>query len=185
MKVVLFDLFGVICSPPISPTIDRYVQDQEQHQRLISRLSELDIGDASEKDILSDIAKTAGVPYAEVVQTSASYMNINYEMVKLIDSLSSDYKVALLTNAGVKNVREGIAAILHIFNYVYISAELGMIKPNPDIFEYALSDMSVDAEDVLFIDDRQENVSAAKKLGMSGLVFTDAASLKSYLDKLN
>ena len=49
------------------------------------------------------------------------------------------------------------------FRYQYLSHEIGMIKPDPEIFEYVLRDLGVPPEQVLYLDDNPECIDAALK----------------------
>lgn len=61
---------------------------------------------------------------------------------------------------------------LELFDGVVVSSDVKMIKPNPEIYEYICGEYQLKPEECLFIDDREENVDAAKKTGMNGVVFT-------------
>ena len=52
-----------------------------------------------------------------------------------------------------------------------VSGFVKMIKPNADIYKYLLKEYSLCADECVFIDDREENVEAARTLGMKGIVF--------------
>lgn len=72
--------------------------------------------------------------------------------------------------------------LIHVFRDVVISGDHGVIKPDREIYDIALSRMGgPDPSDVLFIDDRAENIAAAEALGIHGHVFTDAAALEQVL----
>ncbi|GGD07869.1 HAD family hydrolase [Aquisalinus flavus] len=72
--------------------------------------------------------------------------------------------------------------VLTDFRDVIISAKEKMIKPDPRIYAIALERMgNPDPAEVLFIDDRQDNVDAAIAAGMKAVHFTDAAALRAAL----
>lgn len=52
-----------------------------------------------------------------------------------------------------------------------ISGFVRMIKPNADIYEYLLNEYGLEAAECVFIDDREDNIKTARKLGMKGIVF--------------
>ncbi len=64
---------------------------------------------------------------------------------------------------------------------VIVSGEEKLIKPDPRIFEIARARIPAPAPQTLFIDDRAENVAAAREAGFDGVVFTDAAGLREAL----
>ena len=61
------------------------------------------------------------------------------------------------------------------------SCYLGLRKPEPAIYKRALDILGKPAERVLFIDDRAENVAGAVGVGMKGIRFVDADSLRGEL----
>lgn len=60
---------------------------------------------------------------------------------------------------------------LHIFDGVVVSSDIHMIKPDRKIYDYLFNKYDLNPAECFFIDDRNENVAAAKKAGMSGIVF--------------
>lgn len=52
-----------------------------------------------------------------------------------------------------------------------VSGFVKMIKPNADIYEHLMKEYGLKASDCMFIDDRAENIEAARALGMKGIVF--------------
>ncbi len=65
-----------------------------------------------------------------------------------------------------------------------LSHEVGLRKPDPDIYRRALALSKTPAEATVFIDDLKPNVDAAAKLGMIAIRFKDAASLRVRFDAL-
>ena len=51
------------------------------------------------------------------------------------------------------------------FDYVYLSFEIGLKKPDKQIYEYVLDDLKIDAKNILFIDDDTDNILMAKECG--------------------
>lgn len=67
------------------------------------------------------------------------------------------------------------------FEGVVVSGEEKLVKPDPRIFQIAISRFKLDPELTVYVDDRLENVLAAEQLDMIGHHFTDSASLKRSL----
>ena len=65
------------------------------------------------------------------------------------------------------------------FDSVVISGEVGLRKPEPEIYLRALEETGLAPEECLFIDDLEHNVAAAAALGMVGVLHTDAAATRS------
>ncbi|GAA4367940.1 HAD family hydrolase [Agromyces bauzanensis] len=91
-------------------------------------------------------------------------------------------RIALLSNAGADFtgwLRFGSFAPL--FERVFVSGELGLVKPHAAIYEHVMSELGVSPREFVFIDNRSENVEGATMLGAAGHVFTGAATLESWL----
>ena len=57
------------------------------------------------------------------------------------------------------------------FDHVIVSSEVHLLKPDPRIYYLTLERIGCEAQESVFIDDKEENVLAAEKLGMHGVVF--------------
>jgi putative hydrolase of the HAD superfamily len=57
-----------------------------------------------------------------------------------------------------------------------------MVKPNADIYEHLMDKYNLKAQECVFIDDRVENIEAAKALGMKGIVFDNFSQASSELE---
>ena len=73
---------------------------------------------------------------------------------------------------------------LNLFDDIIISGEVGMIKPDPDIFMILLERAKRSAEECVFIDDSEANVVAAAKLGFQSIRFESARQLEAELSRL-
>jgi putative hydrolase of the HAD superfamily len=95
-------------------------------------------------------------------------------------------KTGLLSNMPwdlVKHVRTN-CQWMENFSFKTLSAEVGMIKPDPAIYQHTLEGLGVSAAEALFIDDREANVRAARSLGICSIQFRSIAQLKEDLDAL-
>lgn len=104
----------------------------------------------------------------------------------LVELRDGDTRMALLSNAGAdfsSYFRHGPLGAL--FEAVFVSGELGMIKPAAPIFEHVMRELGITAAQTVFIDNKEANVRAAEALGITGHVFTDAARLHDFLIALS
>ena len=67
------------------------------------------------------------------------------------------------------------------FKDVVISARVGLVKPEPAIFELMLSQFGFAAHECLFIDDSLDNVQAARAQGIDSIHFIDASQCRDEL----
>ena len=94
-------------------------------------------------------------------------------------------RLALLSNAGADYsgwLRHGSFAPL--FDRVFVSAELDLVKPDAAIYEHVIDELGIAASEFVFVDNKAENVEGAKAVGGDGHVFTDAATLEAWLRAL-
>jgi putative hydrolase of the HAD superfamily len=103
----------------------------------------------------------------------------------LIDLQQGGTRMALLSNAGpdfASYYRHGMLG--DFFEQVFTSGELGVIKPDAGIYKAALTGLDVTPDEMVFIDNREENIRAAEALGVAGHVFTSAEDLRGYLEAI-
>jgi putative hydrolase of the HAD superfamily len=95
--------------------------------------------------------------------------------------------LGLISNAwsGLRELLRQLG-LLELFDVVVISAEVGLLKPDPRIYWRALEGLGLPPEATAFLDDLPENVRAARALGMHGILFRDPedalARLQEWLD---
>lgn len=70
------------------------------------------------------------------------------------------------------------------FAFKTFSAEVRLIKPDSAIYEHTLHGLGVAAAETLFVDDREDNIRAARALGIHAIQFRSIARLKDELEEL-
>jgi len=93
------------------------------------------------------------------------------------------YKTGLLSNLHQKFARElrTNATWLGNFDCQIFSSEVRLAKPDPAIFQLCLHSLRVNAQDVLFVDDRQSNIDVARNEGISAICFRSVEQLRTEL----
>lgn len=96
------------------------------------------------------------------------------ETHRFITEIKSRFKIGILSNMD-RDVYSYVQKRHCIPDIAYccevISAEVGFIKPDRKIFEYTLQVIKARPEEVLFIDDKIENIQGARQAGWKGTVF--------------
>ena len=104
-----------------------------------------------------------------------------------IDGLkASGYKLFCITNftpAGYEQCYDRISFIEKFDGCVFSFRE-GIAKPDPEIYKILLNRYDLKAEECVFIDDTEENVLSAEKLGFAGIVFTGYEEAVAKLSEL-
>ena len=119
----------------------------------------------------------------------------------LIDSMfrgmkPSEPMVAAVRAARARGIRTGLlsnswstshydrALLAELFDAVVISAEVGLHKPQPEIYLLASKRLGVEPEQCVFIDDLRENCAGAEAVGMTAVLHRDVAATVARLEEL-
>ena len=92
-------------------------------------------------------------------------------------------RTAILSNMGdtvLASIEREFAWIGN-FDVLVWSFQLGIVKPDPEIYHYVLEKLGTDPGETLFLDDRRVNVDAARALGMGAIEFTTIQKLRDDL----
>ncbi len=153
---------------------------------------DLDQGVTLPREYWNLIARDAGVEWspAQLQQLWAadirSWISVEPGTVQLLAELhAGGTRVALLSNAGFDfsdPFRHSPMAAY--FEAMFVSAELGLIKPDPEIYRVTARELGITLEQMVFIDNKKINVDAATALGVTGHVFTTVAELRAFLESL-
>ncbi|MBC7581976.1 HAD family phosphatase [Aeromicrobium sp.] len=110
------------------------------------------------------------------------------EMVSLVETLKQQgYPVGLLSNI-IPGAAEVICAAgsYDIFDFTVLSYEVGCAKPEPEIYDLALSHFTdIQSEEVVFIDDQQKCMPPAQALGIHTIIATSSEQIIADLRKLD
>ncbi len=111
---------------------------------------------------------------------------VDTDLVGFIRSLRGHRRTALLSNAwhGLRGMMEGEWAMADAFDEMFISAELGLAKPDPRIYRLALDRLQVDPEQAIFVDDFVENVQTASQMGIHAVRFESSEQAMQAVDQL-
>ncbi|MEO8906457.1 MAG: HAD family phosphatase [Microbacteriaceae bacterium] len=154
--------------------------------------NELDQGTLAIGDYWQLVAADVGAQFSDTkvhqlwVSDFRSWLSADADTLDVLFDLSTGgTRMALLSNAGRdfgSYFRHGPLGAL--FERVFVSGELGIIKPAAQIFEHVLDALAISAPQMVFVDNKEENVLGAQALGITGHVYTGAADLRAFLATL-
>lgn len=182
-KLVLFDFFGVICCE-ISPYWLKARFPAEKAMEIKNRIvGSADNGEISEREMFERLSKATDVPADVILKEWMECAIIDQEVLKIINELKKNYTVGLLSNAPPDFEQRILNRdnLWPLFEKTFISSERMLAKPDPAFFYLALDEMGFKAEETLFVDDNPRNIEAANKLGITGILFTNAEKLREDL----
>lgn len=106
-------------------------------------------------------------------------------MVPLIERLKQRHRVVCGTNTIAPHYEHHQQCGDYAsFDAVYASHIMGIAKPRPEFYEYILAAEGMPASRAIFIDDRQENVDAARELGIHAIRFSVYEALVAALPEI-
>ena len=110
-------------------------------------------------------------------------IRLHQDVLGIMKRLHAHYKVGVLTNADSDEIERIVRhySLKGYFDGLVVSSAVGLIKPEPEIFELACRRLDVQPEETMFIDDRQVNVDGADRAGLNGILFRDAQTLEREL----
>jgi putative hydrolase of the HAD superfamily len=115
-----------------------------------------------------------------------SWSHINPQTEALIaDLAAAGHRLALLSNAPTE-VARAIAAlpVAGWFECRVFSCDLRAVKPDPAVYRAVLARLRAQPDDVVFLDDRSENVTGAAAVGIRAVHFTSAQQARAELAAL-
>ena len=193
IQAAIFDYGMVLCQ-----------QDPEHHTALI-RLSGLDraaferhywryrhtydLGQLDGVGFWRKFASDAGLQFTPdqiqslIEHDTLMWSHLSPPMIAWVAALQrAGLRTAILSNMVPDLLRHMLTspdfAWLSGFTHNTWSCELGIAKPDPAIYLHTCEKLQVRPEETLFIDDKPENIAAAEALGLTGMLFTDAAQLR-------
>ena len=183
-KVILFDFFGVISSEVSPIFFKRYFNEEEAKIVKEEIMSKGDKGELNEEEIYDLIAKRVNETPLKVKEDFKELIHINYELVNYIKELKKEYRIYLLSNAVSSFLRRILKEnnLYELFNEVYISGEIKLIKPYKEYFNYVIEKENLDPSMSIMIDDNKKNIEGAISCNLNGIVFTNNKDLKEKLD---
>jgi epoxide hydrolase-like predicted phosphatase len=180
-EAIIFDFFNVIHSDPFLRWLKRYGYKRTGEFEESSRL--VDVGHISEREFYEKLSALSGQTLESVRAIFSDTSLIDRDMVELIKGLHNNYKTGLLSNSSGEYLRPILEQhnLTRLFDEVVISSEVGLLKPDAEIFKHILHKLRVKPENAIFIDDNARYVDAASAIGIQAIVYTDTESVKRQL----
>lgn len=104
------------------------------------------------------------------------------DAVMILDYLSKKYRMSIITNGfdDVQEVKLKSCGLDKFFDHVFTSETIGVKKPAPEIFEYALTRVDVDKSEALMIGDNPKtDILGAQNAGITPLLYNPTGRIKS------
>ncbi|HEY1463956.1 MAG TPA: HAD family phosphatase [Terriglobales bacterium] len=163
------DEMAAICGVPMKSFLKGYWDYRLAYDR----------GDLDVNEYWTNRMRTVGVNLnAEqiakiVIVDSKSWSQLNPISVEWVKQLqAAGLQLAVLSNMPL-DLKNYLIAHLDVFSYfqhLIFSCDVHLVKPEPEIYQHCLNALQLPADEVLFLDDKQENIEAAVHAGIHCLL---------------
>ncbi len=197
VKTLIFDLGGVLIDWDPRHLYRKLIPDESEMDFFLTEIcspewnAQMDRGKSFQESV--DELAVVYPKYSKQVQ---AYYSRWEEMVigpiqgtvKILERLrEAGYPLAALSNWSTETYPKVAKrfALLSWFGTLVISGEVGLIKPDPEIYHYLLKKINREAKDCIFIDDSESNVRTAEELGFISIHFSSPEGLGGSLEELD
>ena len=198
MKIttVIFDIGNVLAAFCWQKHFHNICPDEESFQRLAKATvmddawNQFDKGVLSEEELLqifiSNDPEIEELTRKMFINVSDTIEVFDYTHAWIRELKQKGYRVLILSNFSEKAYREcgEKMSFVEEADGAIISYKEKMIKPDREIYELIIDRYSLIPEECVFLDDRADNIEAARQMGMHGIVFTTREAALKELDKM-
>jgi putative hydrolase of the HAD superfamily len=194
-RAVLFD-FGGVLTTPVWDSFAAFCRgeglDPDAIKNLfrtdpeaIKELRGLETGELDEKDFEETFGKRLGLKNPEgLIDSMFVGMEPLEPMVDAVRQIrASELHTGLVSNSWSTDHYDR-KLLAELFDVVVISAEVGLHKPEPEIYRLAAERLEVEPAECIFVDDLKENCEGAEAVGMTAVRFRNAPETIARLTEL-
>lgn len=185
VNTIIFDCSDVLIKGLVRSErhLRKFSREITAEDFFMSELDDLFLGKISEDKYWKIVIKknTWDISIEELKRAARNNFKEIKGMRKILEKLRQNgYKLGLLSNHAKEWVQycELTYNYHKLFHKIVYSYEVGLSKPNKDIFLNILKKLRANPEECLFIDDNIKNVTTAQELGFNVIQFNSAKDLK-------
>lgn len=185
IRAVVFDIGGVLEIKSRTGWVEKWeahlhLKPGELHGLLMDVWIDGSYSNISEEEVEKRIGEIMGMDQGQVEALIADlweeYLGeLNIELTTYFASLRPHYQTALLSNSfsGARSREQERYRFAELCDLLIYSHEEGMVKPERRIFELTCERLCVQPAEIVFLDDVEANVAAARELGIQAILFRE------------
>ncbi len=195
IEAVLLDLGGVILRTEYQAPREHLAERLGlSYDELVSLVFDSEsahrasLGQISAAQHWETVAQRVGIAAAGIPGLRDEFFGgdvLDRDLLDFIRSLRPTHKTCLISNAWL-DLRDYIRKnrFEDAFDFIIVSAEVGLLKPDPAIYRLALDTVGETAPRCVLVDDAPENIRGAESVGMRGILFRDPDTMRAGLRRL-
>jgi epoxide hydrolase-like predicted phosphatase len=180
----VFDSFKAFCRAEGLPedSVKDLFRERGEGLALLRRL---ETGELTAAEFSSQFAPLLGVSDENLVERLFGGVAPDEAMLDAVRRCKqAGIRTGLISNSWGDGLAYDPAMLEELFDAVVISGEVGLHKPQPEIFVLGAERIGVAPEDCVFVDDLRENCAGAEAVGMKAILHRGSAGTLSQLEKL-
>ena len=147
----------------------------------LALLRSLERGAVTDEEFEADFGELLGVEPAGLVERLFAGLSPEQAMIDAVKrARASGIPTGLISNSWGTGIYE--RAPMQIFDATVISGDVGLHKPEPEIYRLGAERIGIDPEGCVFVDDLRENIAGAEAVGMVGILHRDPAATIAELE---
>ena len=186
IKAIIFDCFGVLTTEGFKVFCNKYFKNAP-----VKRAEAQDLMDRSSLGLMpfGRFEQELSILGGTSVETVRDYLSDNKPNEPLFkfmrEELKPKYKIGMLSNASANWLPElFLAEDIKLFDDIILSYEVGMAKPDPDIYELDARRLKIKPQESILVDDVDRYCQGAQAAGMQAVLYQDFDQMKTELQKL-
>ncbi len=149
----------------------------------LALLRRLERGDVSDGDFERSFGAMLEVEPDGLIGRLFAGLGPDEEMIAAVEAARrAGIPTGLISNSWGTGIYE--RAPMEIFDATVISGDVGLHKPEPEIYRLGAERIGIEPEACVFVDDLRENIAGAEAVGMTGILHRGAASTIAELERL-
>ena len=196
IEAIILDIGGVIWLPNDVRLSDKWAArcglDAEAFDQIAYRSEwgkQAMLGTMTHLEFWAKVGEALNLAGSDLRELEADYWDGVWDsnMLDLCRTLQPQYQLGIVSDA-FSDARNTVKPWVNgdLFDAIIFSAEEGICKPDPRIFQKALRELDVEPERALFVDDRAKNVEGAKQVGLHAFQYQNypqfLQELAQYID---
>jgi len=193
MQGLLVD-FGGVLTTNIWDSFDRFCANEGLERgavlelfrgdgEALALLRSLERGAVTDDEFERDFGEMLGVAPPGLIDRLFGGLAPEQAMIDAVSTIrAAGLRTGLITNSWGMGIYD--RAPLEIFDATVISGDVGLHKPQPEIYELGAERIGVPPAACVFVDDLRENVAGAESVGMTAVLHRDPAATIAALEEL-